>query len=220
MEAATLGLVGTMKDKTKTGRKRSELTDKQRRFILEYIKDLNGTQAAIRAGYKVKGAAVAAFRMLTNDKISAEIQKATERCLNELEITDKKVLQGLAKRSFYDVRNFFDKKGNPLEIHELDDITAAGVAGYEFVTLYEGSGDQKHAFGQLRKMKLVDAGQNLERLGRYLGLFKDRHLIQKDEFDGRTPEELRYFAQNGKWPDKPSGNSGVAEAGSGEKVSR
>jgi len=40
--------------------------------------------------------------------------------------------------------------------------------------LFEGSGDEKHAYGLLKKIKLADKGQNLERLGRHLKLFSDK----------------------------------------------
>lgn len=55
-----------------------ELTAKQRRFASEYLACWNGTQAAIRAGVKPgknnSTAAVAASRMLKNDKVSAYIR--------------------------------------------------------------------------------------------------------------------------------------------------
>jgi phage terminase small subunit len=43
-----------------------KLSDKQRRFVLEYMKDLNATQAAIRAGYSEKRQSQAGHRLLTN----------------------------------------------------------------------------------------------------------------------------------------------------------
>lgn len=49
----------------------SELNDKQRRFIDEYLIDLNATQAAIRAGYSEKSARSQGQRLLTNDDIKA-----------------------------------------------------------------------------------------------------------------------------------------------------
>lgn len=64
---------------------------RQRRFIEEYEKDLNGTEAAIRAGYaasakdeasRKRSAAVAASRMLRNDKLSA-YRRARARLLCE-----------------------------------------------------------------------------------------------------------------------------------------
>jgi hypothetical protein len=44
----------------------------------------------------------------------------------------------------------------------------------ELVELFEGTGDQKHAYGLCKKIKLADKGVNLERLGRYLKLFTDK----------------------------------------------
>lgn len=84
--AATQGLMDTMNDKTKTGQRHTELTEKQRRFILEYIKDANGTQAAIRAGYSKNGADVAAIRLLGNARISAEIDKVVDKTYQELNL--------------------------------------------------------------------------------------------------------------------------------------
>ena len=52
---------------------------KQDLFVKEYLKDLNGTQAYIRAGYKVKDentAAVNASKLLRNTKVQEKIQVA------------------------------------------------------------------------------------------------------------------------------------------------
>ena len=99
----------------------------------------------------------------------------------------------------------------------MDFNTRRCIAGFEVVELYEGEGDQKHAFGQLRKMKLARQGAEPELLGRYLGIFKDSLEIKsKDKFDGRTPEELRYYAEHGEFPTKP-GDRGVDSAVQGER---
>jgi phage terminase small subunit len=45
---------------------RSPLTKRQDNFFLEYSRDRNATQAAIRAGYSRKGARVTGYRLLTN----------------------------------------------------------------------------------------------------------------------------------------------------------
>ena len=47
------------------------LTDRQRAFVLEYLRDLNGTQAAIRAGYAGDRAASTASRLLRKPEIRA-----------------------------------------------------------------------------------------------------------------------------------------------------
>ena len=63
---------------------------KQDLFVKEYLKDLNGTQAYIRAGYKVKdenSAAVMANRLLRNVKIQEKIQAAMKEREKRTEIT-------------------------------------------------------------------------------------------------------------------------------------
>jgi len=52
------------------------LTNKQQRFVEEYIVDLNATQAAIRAGYAPHTAPEQASRLLTNVKVGAAIEAA------------------------------------------------------------------------------------------------------------------------------------------------
>lgn len=197
-----------------------KLTAQQLMFCREYIttKDLDGTTAALRAGYSKKTARFQASRLLTKVNVRLEIKRLMDERAKRVEISGDRVLERLYKLGFFDVRKFFDEKGNSREIPDLDDDTAPAVIGFDFVTLYEGTGDEKHAFGQLRKIRLANPKDSLELLGRHLGLFKDRLVIEKDEFEGRSAEELRYFAANGKWPDKPTRDGGTPQAGAGEKV--
>jgi phage terminase small subunit len=191
-----------------------DLTPRRELFVLEYLKDLNGTKAAERAGYSQRTANEQAARLLANVSIQAEIQRLMDARAKRIEINGDRVLQAIAQQAFYDVRKFFDEKGNCKEIHELDDQTADAVAGFEYVTLYEGSGDQKHAFGQLRKFKLADKRANRELLGKHLGLFKDitvhefdegfqRAIINRLDVTNATPEQLEELAALDPESDKP-----------------
>lgn len=54
---------------------RALLTPKQEKFINEYVKELNATQAAIKAGYSKKTAGVIGANLLKNVKVSEEIKK-------------------------------------------------------------------------------------------------------------------------------------------------
>jgi phage terminase small subunit len=144
------------------------------RFIKEYPIDLNGTKAAERAGYSKKTAHVQASRLLRNAKVLEKIALKTGKRLAKLEITAENVLQELAKLAFYDPGALLESDGSMKQIKDIDDITRMAVAGMEVVELFEGTGDQKHAYGLCKKIKLADKGQNLERLGRYLKLFTDK----------------------------------------------
>jgi phage terminase small subunit len=58
------------------------MNEKQKRFCIEYIKDLNATQAYIRAGYSSSGAGQSGERLLKNAEISNEV-KALQREMRE-----------------------------------------------------------------------------------------------------------------------------------------
>ncbi|WP_245662863.1 terminase small subunit [Endozoicomonas arenosclerae] len=63
------------------------MNDKQRRFVDEYLTDLNATRAAIAAGYSEKTARSQGSRLLTNADISQAIQEQQETLSTELQIT-------------------------------------------------------------------------------------------------------------------------------------
>lgn len=50
-----------------------KLTARQERFVSEYLKDANGTQAAIRAGFSPNGANVTASKLLTHPHIASAL---------------------------------------------------------------------------------------------------------------------------------------------------
>jgi phage terminase small subunit len=157
--------------------RRTELTPKQEIFVAEYLTDLNATRAAIAAGYSAKTAESQAARLLVNVKVAAVIAEKQGKRLAKLEITADRVLQEIARLAFFDPRKFFNEDGSAKQVSELDDDTAMALAGMDVMELFEGSGDQKHAYGLMKKFKLVDKGQNLERLGKHLKLFTDKSEI-------------------------------------------
>jgi phage terminase small subunit len=71
----------------------AKLTDKQQRFVEEYLIDLNATQAAIRAGYSEKTANEQGARLLVNVSIQEAIQAAKQQRSQATGITAETVLQ-------------------------------------------------------------------------------------------------------------------------------
>lgn len=149
------------------------LTPKQAAFVREYLIDLNATQASIRAGYSERTAHSQGPRLLENVGVAAAIKEAMDQRANTVQITAERVLLEVARLAMYDPRKFFSNTGEPLGIHELDDDTAAAVAGMEVIEQYENKGDGQREFaGYLKKYKLADKGPNLERLMKHLGLYE------------------------------------------------
>jgi phage terminase small subunit len=88
-------------------------------------------------------------------------------------ITADRVLAEIAKLAFFDPRKFFDADGAPIPIHELDDDTAAALAGMNVFEVFEGTGKNRVFVGYTKKYKLTDKRGSLELLGKHLKLFTD-----------------------------------------------
>ena len=71
----------------------AKLTPKQERFVEEYLVDLNGTQAAIRAGYSPNGAEVTASKLLTLPKVQAAVSEGRKKLSARTEINQETVLK-------------------------------------------------------------------------------------------------------------------------------
>lgn len=90
----------------------AELTDKQRKFVSEYLVDLNATQAAIRAGFSERTAGSMAQKLVakshiqeaikaaqsqrekrtlvTVDYVVSSLREVAERCLQKSPVTNAK----------------------------------------------------------------------------------------------------------------------------------
>jgi len=99
----------------------AKLTDKQELFAREYLKDLNATQAAIRAGYSEKAARNQAHRMMTNDDITQRIAELNTERVNRVEIDADYVLRQAVKlheRCMQEVEPITDRRGDELKDDE------------------------------------------------------------------------------------------------------
>lgn len=147
------------------------LNERHKRFADDYLTDLNGTRA-YRATYpSVKSDSVAAAnasRLLKDAKVAAYIAERQQKLQEKTEITTERVLQEYARLAFFDPRKLFDDEGNPKHITELDDDTAAALAGLDVVKeVDQDSGDVSYT----KKYKLANKLGALDSLGKHLGMF-------------------------------------------------
>lgn len=74
-----------------------ELTPKQKRWVAEYLVDLDATKAALRAGYKPASARATGHRLSQLPEVQAQVRAAQAKVTAQLEVTAKDVLAELAK---------------------------------------------------------------------------------------------------------------------------
>lgn len=169
------------------------ITPKKAMFAKEYLIDLNGTRAAIRAGYSKRTANEQASRLLADVSVQQLIQQAMKERATRTELTADRVLLEIQKLAFFDPRKLFDDAGAPIHVSKLDDDTAAAIAGLDIVM----QGNEDVGFAQVLKVKLSDKRASLELLGRHLKLFTDKVVVEGGttvivkDFTGRKPEESK-----------------------------
>lgn len=159
------------------------LTAKQEQFCNEYLIDLNGTQAAIRAGYAKKYADIQAVQLLKNTKVSACIQELQQKRQKRTDITADRVIKELARIAFFDIRNIFDDNGNLKSPHDLEDDTACAIASIK--SRVEKQGQDKEDWAEIKEYKSNDKLRALEMLAKHLGIL-EKQAPQQDETEQPT----------------------------------
>lgn len=154
---------------------------KQRRFCQEYVIDYNATKAAQRAGYSEKTAYAQGSALLKKTEIQQKIAENIEKISNSTQISAERVLKELAKLAFYNPKDFFRDDGTLKQISELDDDQAACLAGLEVITKFDKNSDGGVEPEYLKKIKLSSKDSALDKLMRYLGLYKDKLEIDVPE---------------------------------------
>jgi len=155
------------------------LTPKQIRFCEEYLIDLNGKQAGIRAGYSPKTAEQQASRMLSNVKVQTYLQELRKSVSKKLEISREMVVSELAKIGFSDIREFYNEDGTLKNIKDLSDSAAAALSGVEVDELweYDPEEDQKVPIGVTKKIKRWDKVAALANICKILGFYAPEKVI-------------------------------------------
>ena len=138
------------------------MTKKQKRFVEEYLIDLNATQAAIRAGYSPDTAYSIGNENMKKPEIKAKIDKAMAERTG---VNADRVVMELAKIAFVNAGDVIDAETATLKPDAAREDTAA-IQSVKVKTFGED--------GLEREIKMADKLKALELLGKHLGMFKDK----------------------------------------------
>lgn len=122
--------------------RRDGLSGKEARFVAEYLKEHNGTQAAIRAGYARNSAHVTASRLLNKAKVAAAVEAGEEL----LRVEDEAYIARLRRENrhvaLFDPVSVLDERGNLLPLREWPPEARSALAGVEWVMKNARAGDR------------------------------------------------------------------------------
>lgn len=156
------------------------LTVRQQVFVQEYLIDLNGTQAAIRAGYSPRSADVEASRLLANAKVAEAVARAKAERSARIGLTADRVLEELAAIGFARMPDYAEwGDGDTMGLKPSVDLSEQQAAAIVQVTETEkfvkslGRGEQ--LMSRERSIKLHDKVGTLKLLGQHIGMFSEKH---------------------------------------------
>lgn len=146
----------------------AKLTEKQKRFVEEYLIDLNATQAAIRAGYSTDSAKEIGHENLTKPHIRACIDKEIAERSKRTGVNQDRVIRELARLAFINATDVINlNQATVIENANEDDTAAIASVKVKYIPTSEGEGVE-------REIRLTDKLKALELLGKHLGMFKDK----------------------------------------------
>ena len=143
-----------------------KLTPRQSMFVKEYLVDLNGTQAAIRAGYSPRTANEQAARLLANVNISDAVAAGMAKRAAKVEINADYVLARLAEIDRMDVLDIMHDDMTLKPVSAWPSSWRRYLSGFDVAEMKDG----QDAIGVLKKIKWPDKVKNLELLGKHIGV--------------------------------------------------
>jgi phage terminase small subunit len=152
---------------------------KREMFCREYIKDLNGTQSAIRAGYSEKTANRIASQLLSKLDVQSRIAEMQSVRVEEVRIDANYVLKRLIEIDEMDVADILDDGGDFLPIRKWPKVWRTTLSGLDIAII--NSGDTETI---LKKIKWPDKVKNLELLGKHIGVGAFTEKVDHTSSDG------------------------------------
>lgn len=146
------------------------MTGKESKFVKEFLKDNNATQAAIRAGYSEKTAYSIGSENLKKPEIEAAIQAERQKHAQKAEVTVEMLIAELKTIGFSSVGEFFHDGWEAKDVSELTEAQKKAIASVKKTKVRFGSeGEGERESFEFRLHSKLDA---IEKLAKHLGFYE------------------------------------------------
>ena len=142
------------------------LTLKQKRFIEEYLIDLNASAAAIRVGYSKKTAAEIGYENLRKPQIHTAISRAQHARSARTQIGQDHVIQELARRAFANITQVCRWDNTGIAVFPSEEVPLAVRTAIRKIRI--GTDAKGHT---IVSVQMHNTSRAFEKLGRHLKLW-------------------------------------------------
>ncbi|WP_458722889.1 terminase small subunit [Pseudomonas brenneri] len=177
----------------------TKLNDRQSRFVIEYLVDLNATQAAIRSGYSKKTAGQIGDENLKKPQIAQAIKEAMDSRNQRVQINADYVLNRLVEIDQLDVLDILRDDMSFKPLSEWPKGWRQYLVGFDIAEMFEGQGEDRSMVGLMKKIKWPDKVKNLELLGKHVNVnaFRDQVAVNVTHTLSERMAKARERASNG-----------------------
>lgn len=172
----------------KTGKRSRRARPDRERFVVEYLVDLNATEAAKRCGYAPASAHSQGARLLKTAEIAAKVKRAMDERAAETKITANRVLEELAVIGLSDMRHYIRFLDNGDIAQNWDAMPPEATRAIAEITqevTYQKDADGEMEPVRKTKFKLHPKTPALDLIAKHLGM-----LVQKHEHTGKDGAPL------------------------------
>jgi phage terminase small subunit len=164
---------------------RAFLSPKQRRFVDEYLIDLNASAAALRAGYSPKSSRDIGQQLLAKTHVTTAIAAAQAARAARVHLTQDTVLREIAALSFSNILHYtIDGCGYVALAPDAPPEAIHAVASIKRRTMSRQIGETTETVYDT-EIKLWDKPASLRMAGLHLGMF-----VEKREHTGKDGKAL------------------------------
>ncbi len=156
------------------------MTEKQKKFSIEYLKDLNATQAAIRAGYSEDTAYSIGEENLRKPEIKKYIDNILDEYLSRSKISIAKVINRLDEIIESDIGEFAEVRQRTTIVDGIP-LTSQGVVCKDTEGLNTRVLSEISETNNGIKIKMQDKLKAIDLKGKYLAMWTEKIEVTADE---------------------------------------
>lgn len=156
-----------------------DVTEKQMLFCREYIIDFNAKQAAIRAGYPEKSAAVEAHKLLKTAPIQNYLSSIKKEVSDRLNVTVDDIMKELMSIGFSNIRDFIDDDNKIKNLSSVKRKKTSSISHYKITRSEFGKGSHEGK-KETVEIRFHDKLSALEKIAKRINFYPDGMSAEGD----------------------------------------